>query len=188
MFIQTEETPNPSALKFIFEHNIINDISLDFNNIAEVGKKSSLALKLFNIKGIKRVFFMQNFITITKKGRYTWGTLKAQILRILADHFLAGLTAIEEGFILQDLKSSNKHFSKIENQIIEVIDKHIRPSVAADGGDVIYHSFIDGIVKLKLIGSCSGCPSSSITLKNGIESLLKYFVPEVEIVETLDEF
>jgi len=185
MFIQTESTPNPSAIKFLPNILISPNQPQHFSTIEEVEGKSDLVIKLFYIHGVKSVFLGNDFITITKKEESDWSILKPEILMIIMDHFNDGFTAFNEPFdkiIIDNFDT----MSEIEKQIVEIIATRVRPSVAMDGGDIIYRGFEHGVVKLELRGACSGCPSSSITLKNGIESMLKHFVPEVESVEAVN--
>ncbi len=186
MFIQTEVTPNPNAIKFLPNISISPDQPIHFSNIDEARGKSSLAVQLFKVDNIKSIFFGNNFITITKEDESDWAIVKTEILMIIMDHFTTGGTVFDN----QNIESRINNFddlSEIEKQIIEVIESRVRPSVAMDGGDIIYKGFENGVVKLELRGACLGCPSSSITLKNGIESMLKHFIPEVESVEAWEE-
>ncbi|MGC0372266.1 MAG: hypothetical protein DGJ47_000975 [Rickettsiaceae bacterium] len=186
MFIQTEDTPNPNAIKFLPGSIISPDGPIFFHKQEEALSKSPLALKLFDIENVQSVFYGQDFITITKKEESSWDLLKPEILTTIMDHLVSGMPVFEataEKETAIDLENA----SEVEKQIIEIIDTRVRPSVAMDGGDIIYKKFENGIVYLQLRGACSGCPSSSITLKNGIESMLQHFVPEVKSVEAIDE-
>ncbi len=182
MFIQTESTPNPNSLKFLLDLDL-NNKSVEFESIDDC-IDSDLAKLLFQINGVDKVFFGQNFISINKKG-YDWDQLKAPILMILSDYISSGKKI---------LKSQNKEDTKISieydekdqstvDQICDVINAKVKPAVSKDGGDVDFKKFKDGIVYLSLQGSCVGCPSSSMTLKNGIENLLKHYVRDVVGVE-----
>ena len=191
MFIQTDETPNPNAIKFLPGCDISSEAPVFFNNFEEARKKSSLAAKIFQIENIEAVFYGSDFITVTKKNHADWSLLKPEILIVMMDHFVAGLSVFDS-MVADKTEDSIKNkdagdISDIEKQIIEIIETRVRPSVAMDGGDIVYMSFEDGIVYLQLRGACSGCPSSSITLKNGIESMLQHFVPEVKGVEAVQE-
>lgn len=181
MFIQMEDTPNPEALKFLPNQDISPHGPLYFHSKEEAYGKSLLAVKLFDIKDIKSVFLGANFITITK-NQSDWSILKPEILMTIMDHLTQQLPAVDESPFKADILNQ-ADLSDIERQIIEIIETRVRPSVAMDGGDITYRGFIDGIVKLELRGACKGCPSSAITLKNGIESMLQHFVPEVIAVE-----
>ena len=186
MFIQTDVTPNPNAIKFFPSVAVSPDQPMHYSSITEAKEASTLAVQLFSINKVKSVFFGSDFITITKEEEGDWLILKPEILMVIMDYFTAG-------FAVFDLQSSKSHvknsdsMSKIELEIIEIIETRVRPSVAMDGGDIIYKGFENGVVKLELRGACQGCPSSSLTLKSGIESMLKHFVPEVESVEAYSE-
>jgi Fe-S cluster biogenesis protein NfuA len=184
MLIQVEETPNPNALKFI-PNAIVSPIKpLYFVSIEEAVVKSKLAVELLSIDNVKSVFLGDEFITVTKDLEADWLIMKPSILTIISDYIVHGKDIIEIG---ENKLELTQDYSEIEKQIIEIIETRVRPSVAMDGGDIIYRSFENGIVKLELRGACSGCPSSTITLKRGIESMLKHFVPEVQSVEAVDE-
>ena len=129
------------------------------------------------------MFFGNDFISITKNENINWDEIKTFILSNLVDYFIAGLPVVNE--VNTDKKKKNKSNSKIEEQIIELLDSKIRPAVAQDGGDIVYNKFENGIVYLELHGACQGCPSSTITLKQGIENMLKHYIPEVESVESI---
>jgi hypothetical protein len=184
MFIQTEITPNPNALKFIPGHHV-SDSPMYFLN-QEEAKSSFLVRKIFAIKGIESVFLGSDFITVSKDEAGIWDILKPEILMTIMDHFTSGLTVFDYPQDNSAKPQELAYKSEIEKQIIEIIETRVRPSVAMDGGDIIYKSFEDGIVKLELHGACAGCPSSMITLKNGIESMLKHYVPEVIGVEAVN--
>jgi Fe-S cluster biogenesis protein NfuA len=183
MFIQTEETPNPNALKF-YPNQVINEGEPVHYFSKEHCANSDLAAKLFTVDGIQGVFFGKDFITLTKKDDEEWELLKPEALVIMMDHFVAGLTAINDTKLNKSQDYSD--LGEVEKQIVEIIETRVRPAVAQDGGDIVYKGFKAGIVQLELYGSCSGCPSSTVTLKNGIESMLRHYVPEVESVEAVN--
>lgn len=192
MFIQTEETPNPATLKFIPDGKIVLENGvIEFKNQKQASTKSPLALQLFAITGIEAVMLGKDFITITKSGNSQWEYLKPEIQATIMDFYTTNKPILFEN--IDNAKSSPKistsenEDSEIVKQIKELIEIKVRPAVAMDGGDITFHSFEDGIVYLALKGSCSGCPSSSITLKNGIENMLKHYIPEVEGVEQVSE-
>ncbi|WP_316354152.1 NifU family protein [Candidatus Trichorickettsia mobilis] len=186
MLIRTEYTPNPQAMKFLPGIIIAGSQPIHFSDPSHAKAKSSLALKLFDIENVTAIFFGDDFITITKSTTSDWSVLKPEILMTMMDHFTMDLPIFD--CAAEKLYSSElEGVSDIEKQIIEIIETRVRPSVAMDGGDIIYRGFKDGVVKLELHGACSGCPSSSITLKNGIESMLQHFVPEVKSVEAVSE-
>ncbi|RYE06432.1 MAG: NifU family protein [Rickettsiaceae bacterium] len=181
MFIPTEQTPNPSSIKFFPSNQISPDQPIHFSKKEDAAGVSSLALKLLDIEDVYSVFFGSDFITITKTESANWLTVKPEVLMIMMDHFVSGFLALDGIVKNHDVDYNSR--SDIEMQIIELIDTRIRPSVAMDGGDIVYRGFKEGVVQLELRGACSNCPSSSITLKNGIESLLKLYIAEVKSVE-----
>jgi Fe-S cluster biogenesis protein NfuA len=185
MFIQTENTPNPNAFKFIPGFEIARD-PIYFASMQEASS-SFLARKILNIKWVESVFFGHDFITVNKSADGNWDILKPEILMTIMDHFTSGLQVFD--YPVEKIKidsAQTEYSSEIEKEIIEIIETKVRPAVAMDGGDIIYKSFEDGVVKLELHGACAGCPSSLITLKNGIESMLKHYVPEVKEVEAIN--
>jgi Fe-S cluster biogenesis protein NfuA len=185
MFIQTEETPNPLTLKFILNGEVVLENSTaEFKNQKQAATKSPLALQLFEIPGVAAVFFGRDFVTITKNPDGEWHKMKAEILATIMDFYVSKKPVMFEQ-VAADVTSEED--SEVVKQIKELIEIKVRPAVAMDGGDIIFHSFEDGIVRLVLKGSCSGCPSSTITLKNGIENMLKHYVPEVEAVEQVED-
>ena len=187
MFIQTEETPNPSSLKFIPDGiSVAGNKSYEFKNEAQAKGNSILAENLFKIEGVSSVFFGSDFITINKKDEKEWEEIKTDILTTIMDFFISKQPVVKESDEVEK-SITDENDSDIVKQIKELIEIKVRPAVAMDGGDIIYRGFEDGIVKLELKGSCSGCPSSTITLKSGIENMLKHYIPEVEAVEQVEE-
>ena len=185
MFIQTESTPNPSSLKFIPDGiEVAGNKTYEFKNVDQANGKSILAEKLFMIEGVSSIFFGSDFITVNKKDDKDWKDLKTDILTTIMDFFVSKQPLVTES---TNHSHDNSGDSDIVKQIKELIEIKVRPAVAMDGGDIIYRSFENGVVKLELKGSCSGCPSSTITLKNGIENMLKHYIPEVESVEQIGE-
>ena len=182
MFIQTEATPNPLTLKFSPGVPVMAT-GTAFLTSKEDGKISPLAAELFKIDGVTAIFLGSDFITVTKSEEASWDTLKAIILTSIMDHFVAGKPVMLTAE--QTSNSINDSDSDIVKQIKELIETRVRPAVAQDGGDIIFRGFEDGIVQLELHGSCSGCPSSTVTLKNGIENMLKHYVPEIIAVEAV---
>ena len=186
MFIQTEQTPNPQTLKFLPGKVVMDDGTAFFQNIEE-SSHSPFAKRLFDVDGVEGVFFGSDFITITKSQSIDWQVMKPLILGSIMDHYNSG-----EETISKDKKNDNKSLKSDENdddivkQIKELLDTRVRPAVAMDGGDIVYDSFKDGIVYLHMQGACSGCPSSTATLKMGIENMLKHYVPEVQEVRPID--
>ena len=175
MFIQTETTPNPLTLKFIPGVPVMPSGTAFFTSAADA-KQSPLALALFAQPGVAAIFLGADFITVTKGADDSWDIMKPALLTGIMDHLVAGKPVIESSNP-RTIESSDD--SDIVKQIKELIETRVRPAVAQDGGDIIFHGFADGVVQLELHGSCSGCPSSTITLKNGIENMLKHYVPEV---------
>jgi Fe-S cluster biogenesis protein NfuA len=184
MFIQTENTPNPATLKFLPGQTVMGSGTADFKSVSEA-KKSPLALALFDIEGGESVFLGADFISITKLDETGWDLLKPLILGAIMGHFQLGSPVIEDGEDLED-KNAQEDSDPLVRKIKELIDTRVRPAVAQDGGDIVYHGFEKGIVYLQMQGACSGCPSSTITLKNGIENMLKHYVPEVSEVRAVD--
>lgn len=180
MFIQTESTPNPATLKFLPGVPVMSSGTAFFTS-PDQGAKSPLAKALFKIEGVSAVFLGSDFITVTKHESAEWGTLKALLLSAIMDHFVTGLPVMDD----VAKKETTEDDSEIAKQIRELIDTRVRPAVAQDGGDIIFRGFHDGIVELELHGACSGCPSSTATLKQGIENMLKHYVPEVVSVEAV---
>ena len=186
MFIQTEQTPNPQTLKFLPGKVVMDDGTAFFQNIEETSN-SPFAKRLFDVDGVEGVFFGSDFITITKSQSIDWQVMKPLILGSIMDHYNSG-----EETISKDKKNDNKSLKSDENdddivkQIKELLDTRVRPAVAMDGGDIVYDSFKDGIVYLHMQGACSGCPSSTATLKMGIENMLKHYVPEVQEVRPIN--
>ena len=175
MFIQTEETPNPSTLKFIPGRTVMEEGTADFRTSDSAGK-SPLARALFKIGGVGGVFFGSDFVSVTKSDEAAWFTLKPAVLAAIMDHFTTGLPVIEPSEAGSDFDPED---SEIVVQIKEILDTRVRPAVAQDGGDIVFHRFDEGVVYLHMQGSCAGCPSSTATLKAGIENMLRYYIPEV---------
>ncbi len=181
MFIQTEATPNPLTLKFIPGVTVMESGTAFYTN-RDDAKASPLASELFAIDGITAVFLAADFITLTKDEPSHWEALKPIALTVIMDFFVAGKKVMSGAAASQ---AGNENDSEIAKQIRELIDTRVRPAVAQDGGDIIFRGFEDGIVRLELHGACSGCPSSTATLKGGIENMLKHYVPEVIAVEAV---
>ena len=185
MFIQTEPTPNPATLKFLPGRVVIKEGTVFYQNELEA-TKSPLAKKIFAIDGVKSVFFGSDFITITKIENLDWQLLKPTILGAIMDHYNSGEETILEPSETKQPESLDENESDIVKQIKELLDTRVRPAVAMDGGDIVYQGFKEGIVYLHMQGACSGCPSSTATLKMGIENMLKHYVPEVKEVKPVD--
>ncbi len=176
MFIQTEQTPNPATLKFLPGRDVLGRGTADFPT-AETAVRSPLAQRLFEIEGVAGVFLGADFVTITKDGDRDWYLLKPSILGVIKEHFTAGRPVINE--TTTDDNAAHEDDDEIVAQIKELLDTRVRPAVAQDGGDITFQGFENGIVYLNMKGSCAGCPSSTATLKAGIENMLRHYIPEV---------
>ncbi len=187
MFIQTESTPNPATLKFLPGGQVLEKGSANFAD-PEAARRSPLAERLFQTAGVVNVFLGSDFITVTKIDEKDWDVLKPLILEAIMEHFTAGKpvmvehTAGESG----DGSDGSDSGGAIETQIKELLDTRVRPAVAQDGGDIVFREFKDGVVYLEMFGACSGCPSSAMTLKDGIENLLKHYIPEITEVRAVE--
>jgi len=186
MFIQTEATPNPEVLKFLPGRDVMGEGSRDFRD-PDDAKASPLAAEIFAIPGVARVFFGPDFLTVGKTPARDWGHLKAPILAAIMDHFTSGqpLFAGEGEAVGHDEGSYEGETAQIVAEIKDLLDTRIRPAVAQDGGDILFNRFDPdtGVVWLNMRGACSGCPSSTATLRAGVENMLKHYVPEVTRVE-----
>jgi len=183
MDIQTEITPNPSSLKFLPGKIVMEKGTADFRNVEEA-KRSPFALNLFKIDGVEGVFFGSDFISITKNDNHEWQMLKLSISETIIEHYKSGAAIMLQGEE-DKTDTSNTEDNEAVIKIKEIIETKVRPAVARDGGDIIFQSFDNGIVYLHMQGSCSGCPSSTATLKAGIENMLKHYVPEVREVRPI---
>lgn len=177
MFIQTEETPNPATLKFLPGRAVMGEGTADFARV-EGAERSPLASRLFGVDGVKRVFLGGDFVTVTKADEKDWALLKPALLGVIMEHFTTNQPVILADGETAPVASSDED-DEIIVQIKELLETRVRPAVAQDGGDITFHSFEDGVVYLHMQGSCSGCPSSTATLKMGIENMLRHYVPEV---------
>src|SRR6201985_980548 len=185
MFIQTESTPNPATLKFLPGREVMGEAAVpDFPSVEAAGR-SPLAAALFAIPEVSRVFFGADFISVTKRDG-DWKHLKPAILGAVMEHFTRGLPLLE-GAAEETEETYSAEDSEVVGQIKELIETRVRPAVAADGGDIIFKGFdgASGIVSLHMQGSCAGWPSSTMTLKNGMENMLRHYVPEVTAVEAV---
>lgn len=183
MFIQTETTPNPATLKFLPGLVVMEEGTRSYSSSDEA-TESPLAERLFAIEGVTGVFLANDFITITKSDDREWFLMKPSILGIIMEHFTAGRPVIRDG---NEAKGAGGHAggendSEIVIQIKDLLDTRVRPAVAMDGGDIVFHSFDEGVVYLTMQGACAGCPSSTATLKHGIENMLRHYIPEVNEV------
>lgn len=181
MFIQTESTPNPATLKFLPGQAVLGEGGADFPN-ALAAASSPLAERLFRVDGVEAVFLGSDFITVTKTGG-EWHHLKPMILGAIMEHFTSGRPVMRtEAQVTSGHSSADGEDEDIITQIIELLDTKVRPAVAQDGGDIVFRGYEDGVVFVHLQGSCAGCPSSTMTLKNGIENMLRHYIPEIEEV------
>ena len=178
MFIQTEDTPNPATLKFIPGTDVMGQGTADFPDKQSAGT-SPLARRLFQIDGIEAVFLGSDFVTVTKGDDQEWFTLKPSILAGIMEHYASGLPVVEAS---KDESDDGEEDDELVKQIKHLLDTRVRPAVAMDGGDIVFHNFEDGIVTLAMQGACAGCPSSTATLKMGIENMLRHYIPEVKEV------
>ena len=188
MYIQTELTPNPNSIKFMPGKEVLGNRSLHFIS-KEEAVNSPIALRLFGIDGVESIFLGSDFITISKQEKTSWDLLKPYVIEVILAHYLEGKP------ILADASGSENEVideffreedAQLVKEIKELLDTRIRPAVAQDGGDIIFKGYQEGVVYLSLHGACSGCPSSTATLKMGIENMLKHYVPEVIEVRALD--
>jgi Fe-S cluster biogenesis protein NfuA len=188
MFIQTETTPNPEVLKFLPGREVLAEGSADFRTTDEA-EASPLAAELFEIEGVTRVFYGPDFVTVGKDPGADWPHLKAPILAAIMDHFVSGRPLFAEGQAQTGGHDGDEIYegevAQVVAEIKDLLDTRIRPAVAQDGGDILFNRFEPdtGVVWLHMRGACSGCPSSSATLKAGVENMLKHYVPEVTRVE-----
>jgi len=180
MFVQTQITPNPNSLKFLPEKKVSEIGPVEIKNRNET--KNELVRNILSINGVTGIFLAENFLSVNKKDEINWEDLKHIIVSFINDYYSTGKNAvIEENINLNE----NSDLSKVEKKIINLLETKIRPAVARDGGDIKFKEFKDGVVKVELQGSCSGCPSSKATLKRGVENLLRHYLPEIKEVLAL---
>jgi len=183
MFIQTEATPNPNTLKFLPGREVMGSNVRDFPT-PQSAEASPLAKRLFTVEGVTGVFFGGDFITVTKSD-VEWQHLKPAVLGAIMEHFQSGAPLVAEEVTDDGHESHSGADGELVDQIKELLDTRVRPAVAQDGGDITFHNYEDGVVYLHMRGACAGCPSSTMTLKHGIENLLKHYIPEVTGVEAV---
>ncbi len=183
MFIQTEPTPNPATLKFLPGRTVMAEGVAELTDPAEAERLSPLARRLFEVDGVTGVYLGSDFISVTKAEPVDWQIIKPALLGAIMEHFLSGEPVVAPEAVLRTV--SDAEDDDTVRQIKELIETRVRPAVARDGGDIVFQGFERGVVYLHLRGACSGCPSSIVTLKNGIENLLKYYVPEVVEVRSI---
>lgn len=179
MFIQTESTPNPATLKFLPGQTVLEMGTADFPT-AEGAAASPLATRIFAVNGVAGVFFGNDFVTVTKADAVEWDHIKPSILGAIMEHFQSGQSVMSGDAATQSGHAEHTgEDSEVVDQIKELLDTRVRPAVAQDGGDITFHGFDRGVVYLHMQGACAGCPSSTLTLKMGIENLLRHYIPEV---------
>jgi Fe-S cluster biogenesis protein NfuA len=188
MFIQTEATPNPATLKFLPGREVLTEGTADFREAEAARAASPLAGRLFDVPGINGVFFGYDFVTVTKDDRHDWQHLKPAILGAIMEQFMSGTPIMSSGAESQsEADESGEFYDKEDEEIVltikELLETRVRPAVAQDGGDITFRGYENGTVFLNMKGACAGCPSSTATLKHGIQNLLRHFVPEVQQVE-----
>lgn len=184
MFIQTETTPNPATLKFLPGRPVMAEGTAFFPGRDDAAR-SPLARRLFAIEGVSAVFFGSDFITVTKAETASWDYLKALVLSGIMEHYLTGFPVLDAGTSSGAANGVGDDSDPIVAQIRELLDSRVRPYVAQDGGDIVFHKFEDGILYLEMHGACAGCPSSTATLKTGIENMMRHYIPEVEEVRAV---
>ena len=179
MFVQTEITPNPNSLKFLPGKNVSNKGSFEITQKDETNNE--LVKNLLSIKGVEGIFLGKDFISINKYDDTSWDEIKHIVISLINDFYSSGKECVVENTLIEN----NENLKDIEKKIVKILNDKIRPAVAKDGGDIKFKEFKDGIVKVQLQGSCSGCPSSTMTLKQGVQNLLCHYLPEVKKVEAL---
>ena len=176
MFVQTEVTPNPNSLKFLPGKKVSNSGPYEITKKDDI--KNELVRNIFSINGVEGIFLGQDFISVNKNENIKWDEIKHIVISLINDFYADG----KEFVIDENIKEEDLDLSEIESKIVKILEEKIRPAVARDGGDIKFKEFKDGIVKVQLQGSCSGCPSSTMTLKQGVQNLLCHYLPEVKEV------
>ena len=176
MFVQTEETPNPNSLKFLPGKKVSNSGPYEITNKEDM--QNELVRNILSINGVEGIFLGQDFISVNKNENIKWDEIKHIVISLINDFYADG----KEFVIDENIKEEDLDLSEIESKIVKILEEKIRPAVARDGGDIKFKEFKDGIVKVQLQGSCSGCPSSTMTLKQGVQNLLCHYLPEVKEV------
>ena len=179
MFVQTESTPNPNSLKFLPGKKVSNSGPYEITNKDDI--QNELVRNILSINGIEGIFLGEDFISVNKKDDVNWEEIKHIVISLINDFYLDG----REFVIDENVNDDVLDLSEIEKKIVKILEEKIRPAVAKDGGDIKFKEFTDGIVKVQLQGSCSGCPSSTMTLKQGVQNLLCHYIPEVKAVEAI---
>ena len=176
MFVQTEVTPNPNSLKFLPGKNVSN--SGPYEITSKEDSENALVRNILSVNGVEGIFLGEDFISVNKNDSTKWEDVKHIVISLINDFYSEG----KEFVIDENLKEQNSNLDEIEQKIVKILDEKIRPAVARDGGDIKFKEFKDGVVKVQLQGSCSGCPSSTMTLKQGVQNLLCHYLPEVKEV------
>ena len=179
MFVQTEITPNPNSLKFLPGKDVSTQGSFEITKKDDTNNE--LIRNLLSVNGVEGIFLGRDFISINKDNKISWNEIKHIIISLINDFYLNG----KECVIEKNLKEDTENLKEIEKKIVKILDQKIRPAVAKDGGDIKFREFKDGVVKVQLQGSCSGCPSSTMTLKQGVQNLLCHYIPDVKEVEAV---
>ena len=179
MFVQTEITPNPNSLKFLPGKIVSNQGSFEITKKEDTNNE--LIRNILSINGVEGIFLGKDFISVNKNDGVSWDEVKHIVISLINDFYSSGKDCVVE----KNLSETNENLKEIEKKIVKILDEKIRPAVAKDGGDIKFKSFNDGIVKVQLQGSCSGCPSSTMTLKQGVQNLLCHYIPEVKVVEAI---
>ena len=179
MFVQSELTPNPNSIKFLPGKIVSKSGSFEVTKKDETN--NDLIKNLFSVNGVESIFLGKDFISVNKQGNVDWEEIKHIIISLINDFYSTG----KEYVVEKNLDESSENLEEIELRIIKILDQKIRPAIARDGGDIKFKEFKDGIVKVQLQGSCSGCPSSTMTLKQGVQNLLCHYIPEVKQVEAI---
>ena len=183
LFIQTEETPNPVTLKFLPGRDVMKAGTADFPN-RDTAEDSPLAQRLFGVPEVSAVFLGSDFVTVTKALDADWQVLKPAVLGAIMEHFTSGDPVTRKAAGPAHAAGDGEN-NEVVSQIVELLDTRVRPAVAMDGGDIVFHGFENGVVFLTMQGACAGCPSSTATLKMGIENLLRHYIPEVSEVQAV---
>ena len=181
MFVQIQNTPNPNSLKFLPGKIVSNQGSFEITNKNDTNNE--LVRNLLSINGVEGIFLSKDFISINKYDDVSWDEIKHIVISLINDFYSSGKDCV----IDKDLKEENENLKEIEKKIVKILNEKIRPAVAKDGGDIKFKEFSDGVVKVQLQGSCSGCPSSTMTLKQGVQNLLCHYIPEIKKVEAIND-
>ena len=179
MFVQTEVTPNPNSLKFLPGKKVSNSGPYEITSKDQINNE--LVKNILSVSGVEGIFLGQDFISVNKSTQTNWDDIKHIVISLINDYYSSG----KEYVIDKHLQESNENLGELEKKIVKLLDQKIRPAVAKDGGDIKFKEFKNGIVKVQLQGSCSGCPSSTMTLKQGVQNLLCHYIPEVKQVEAI---